>query len=39
MPLSITGLYASLLALVFFALTFGVVKQRRTNSISLGDGV
>ncbi|MFW8591674.1 MAPEG family protein [Glaciecola sp. 2405UD65-10] len=38
MPLAITGLYASLLALVFFVLTIGVVKQRRANAVSLGDG-
>lgn len=38
MPLAITGFYASLLALVFFVLTIGVVKQRRANAVSLGDG-
>jgi len=38
MPLAITGLYASLLAVVFFVLTIGVVKQRRANAVSLGDG-
>lgn len=38
MNLLITATYASCLALVFFALTIMVVKNRRKSAVSLGDG-
>ena len=38
MNLQITGLYAGLLGLFFLFLSFQVVKARRKNAISLGDG-
>ncbi len=34
----ITGFYAGLLTLFYFYLTLQVVKQRRNNSIGIGDG-
>jgi uncharacterized protein len=36
--LTITPIYAALLALLFIYLSFAVIKQRRANKISLGDG-
>jgi len=38
MNLMITGLYAGLLGLIFFALSIQVIKARRKHMISLGDG-
>jgi uncharacterized membrane protein YecN with MAPEG domain len=38
MDLLITGTYTSLLALLFIALTVVVIKNRRANAVSLGDG-
>ncbi|MBF7073297.1 MAPEG family protein [Glaciecola sp. MH2013] len=38
MNLIITGLYASLLGLLFLLLSIYVIKQRRANVVSLGDG-
>ena len=38
MDLLITGIYASWLGLLFFALTIVVIKGRRANAVSLGDG-
>jgi uncharacterized membrane protein YecN with MAPEG domain len=38
MNLMITGLYASLLGLLFLLLSIYVIKQRRANVVSLGDG-
>ena len=37
MPLSVTPLYASLIAIVFLILTARVIIYRRGNRISLGD--
>jgi uncharacterized protein len=36
--LNVTPIYAALLALLFIYLSFAVIKQRRANKISLGDG-
>jgi uncharacterized protein len=36
--LTITPIYAALLALLFIYLSFAVIKQRRANKVSLGDG-
>ena len=38
MSLIITGTYASCLALLFLLLSIAVIKQRRSNLVSLGDG-
>jgi len=38
MNLTITALYASLLALVFLALSFNIIKLRRKHLVGLGDG-
>lgn len=38
MNLMITGLYAGLLGLIFFALSMQVIKVRRKHMVSLGDG-
>lgn len=38
MDLLITGIYASWLGLLFFVLTIPVIKSRRANAVSLGDG-
>lgn len=38
MSLEITAIYASLLSIVYFALTVMVIKQRRAGAVSLGDG-
>jgi uncharacterized protein len=36
--ISITPVYAALLALLFIVLTVGVIRQRRMAGVSLGDG-
>ncbi len=36
--LEITGLYASLLALLFVGLSFNVIKRRFSEKVGLGDG-
>jgi uncharacterized membrane protein YecN with MAPEG domain len=37
MPLTVTPLYAALLALLFLALSWHVISYRRANGISVGD--
>ena len=38
MPLTITPIYAALLVALFITLSFSVIKVRRGEKISLGDG-
>lgn len=37
MPLTVTPLYAGLIALIFLALSFRVIAYRRTHRLSIGD--
>ena len=38
MPIVVTPIYAGLLALIYVALSFRVIRRRRAERINLGDG-